>query len=277
MALRGGPETGIQPYFDFPFSPPLLYAPCMAAGTNKVVGQTPVPGLFTTTHWSIIRRAEDKSETALNWLFERYHRPLLIWLRKRACDYAPLEPEDLFQGFSLHLLSREFLANVRPEKGKFRTFLLTSLQHFAHDQLAKCRAEKRGGGQTPVSLQETDDQGQPLHDPAAPDVAPDLDYARAWAQAVLGNSLHQLQTECARTGHAALCMALEPVMFADADAAPYREIGQRLRMSEGSVKVAAHRIRARLRGIIREEILQTVDNEKDLEDELRYFASLFGK
>jgi hypothetical protein len=89
--------------------------------------------------------------------------------------------------------------------------------------------------------------------------------------------MRQLGTECARTGHETLCSALEPVMFADETAAPYREIGEQLSMSEGAVKTAAHRIRARLRDIIREEILQTVDNEADLQEELHYLASLFGK
>jgi RNA polymerase sigma-70 factor (ECF subfamily) len=248
----------------------------MDATENKDTGQTSAPGLFPNTRWTMVRRAQADSQTALGSLFESYREPLLIWLRIKAYKYAPLEPEDLVQGFCAHLLSRQFMANVQQEKGKFRTFLLTALQRYAKDEHEKWRAGKRGGGQTPASLQETDDQGQPLHDPAGSGTAPDLDFDRAWAQTILANALRQLETECARSGHAALCTALEPVMFADETASPYREIGKRLGMSEGAVKTAASRIRARLKGIVREEILQTVDNEEDLRDELHYLASLFG-
>ncbi len=249
----------------------------MTADENKDTGQTSTPGLFTTTRWTMVRRAQADSQTALSSLFDSYREPLLIWLRMRARRYAPLEPEDLVQGFCEHLLSRQFMANVQQEKGKFRTFLLTALQRYAKDEREKLLAEKRGGGQTPNSLQETDDQGQALYDPAGSGAAPDVEFDRIWAKALLDNALRQLESECARTGHAALCAALEPVMFADETAAPYREIGERLGMSEGSVKTAACRIRARLKGIVREEILQTVDNEEDLRDELHYLASLFGK
>ena len=233
------------------------------------------PGLFATTRWSMVHRAQDKSEAALNDLFASYRQPLLAWLRAKG--RSPQDAEDLVQGFFAGLMRHDFLKSVGREKGKFRSFLLSSLKHHLSDVRDKEDAAKRGGGQLPASLQETDDLGHPIHDPAAPGTTPDQDYDRAWAQAVLSKSLRQLETECSRTGHGALCAALEPVMFADETAAPYHKIGEDLGMSEGAVKVAAHRIRARLRGIIREEILQTVDNEGDLQDELHYLFSLFGK
>ncbi len=228
-----------------------------------------------TTHWSMVGRARDKSEASLNALFQSYRTPLVVWLRAR--HYSPEDAEDLVQGLFAGLLRHDFLVGVSREKGKFRTFLLTSLKHHLSDARDKENALKRGRGQTPASLQETDEDGQVRHDPAGSDPAPDLEYDRAWARALLVNSLRELEAECARTGHEELCTALEPALFADDTASPYGEIGERLAMSEGSVKVAAHRIRARLKGIIRESILQTVDTEEDLGDELRYLASLFGK
>ena len=152
----------------------------MAADEHTDAGQLPPPGLFRTTHWGLVLGAQENSETALDALFQFYHRPLLIWLQKRANDYAPLEPEDLLQGFCEHLLGREFLSNVRPENGKFRTFLLTSLKNYVRDRRDKDNTLKRGGGQSLNSLQETDDQGQPLHDPAASSATPDVEFDRAW-------------------------------------------------------------------------------------------------
>ena len=261
--------------FAFPNSQPLFYAPGMATNESKDSGQIPDPGLFTNTHWSIVRRAQDKSETALNALFTSYRDPLLVWLKAR--NYSHHDAEDLVQGFFAGLLRHDFLKKLNREKGRFRSFLITSLKNYLNDVRDKANAGKRGGGHSPDSLQETDGQGQPLHDPAAAAATPDVEFDRAWAQTLLANSFHQLQSESARTGHAALCAALEPVMFADETAAPYRDIAGRLGMTEGAVAVAAHRIRARLRVILREEILQTVDNEADFQDELNYLRSLFGK
>ena len=262
-------------YFVFPNSLALFYAPSMAANEKRVSGETPEPGLFTNTHWSIVRRAQDKSETALNSLFASYREPLLVWLRAR--NYSHHDAEDLIQGFFTNLLRHDFLKELTRERGRFRSFLIASLKNYLSDVRDKENALKRGGGLTPDSLQETDDEGQPLHDPAASAATPDVEFDRAWAQTVLAKSLRQLQTESARTGHAALCAALEPVLFADETAAPYREIAGRLGMSENALSTAAHRLRARLRGILRDEILQTVDNEADFQDELNYLRSLFGK
>lgn len=267
--------NAVRPYFVFPNSPPLLYDPGMAANENKDSRETQDAGLFANTHWSIVRRAQDKSETALNSLFGNYRDPVFVWLRTR--HYSHHDAEDIVQGFFANLLRHDFLKQLSRERGRFRSFLLTSLKNYLSDRRDKENALKRGGGQVPDSLQETDDQGQPLHDPAGSAAAPDREFDRAWARTVLAKSLHQLQSECARTGHAALCAELEPVMFADETAAPYREIAGRLGMTESAVTTAAHRIRARLRGILREEILQTVDNEADFQDELNYLRSLFGK
>jgi RNA polymerase sigma-70 factor (ECF subfamily) len=247
----------------------------MAANKNEPVGQTSAHGLFPITGWTMVRRAQDGSQMALNSLFQNYRDPLLIWLRAR--HYSPHDAEDLVQSFCAGLLRHDFLKDVGREKGKFRTFLLTSLKNHLSDDRDNKNALKRGGGQTPNSLQETDDQGQPLYDPVGSGAAPDEEFDRIWAKALLDNALRQLESECARTGHAALCAALEPVMFEDETAAPYRKIAERLGMSEGSVKTAACRIRARLKGIIREEVRQTVDNEEDLEEEIRYLFSLFRK
>jgi RNA polymerase sigma-70 factor (ECF subfamily) len=232
-------------------------------------------GLFAPTHWSLVLRARDKSETALGSLCSSYRQPLLVWLRSR--NNTPHDAEDLVQGFLTHMLRGNFLSNVAKEKGKFRTFLLRCLKNYLSDQRELGQAAKRGGGKAQESLDELTEDGQRICDPAAGDAAPDLEYDRAWARTVLSNALRRLEAECARQGHAALCTALQPILFAEETASPYREIGTRLGMSEDAVKVAAHRIRKRLKGLIRDEIRQTVENEEDVEEEVRYLIQLFGR
>ena len=193
----------------------------------------------------------------LGKLLETYRDPLLVWLQ--AHNYTHHEAEHLVQGFFASLQRTDFLKQSSREQRRLRTFLLAALKSYLNDVRGKDSALKRGGCAAPDSLEETDDQGQPLHDPAA--ATPDVEYDRAWAQTVLAKALRQLETECAHNGNAALCASLEPVMFADETAAPYREIAGRLGMTEGAVAVAAHRLRARLRSIIREQSSRTDDNE----------------
>lgn len=128
-----------------------------------------------------------------------------------------------------------------------------------------------------ASLDEKDEEGQSLLDPAMPEAAPDLAYDRAWAHEVLARSLARLEAECARNGHAELCAALEPVLFQDPNAPAYAEIAKQLGMTDAAVKTAAYRIRQRMRTFIREEVLQTVTNQEGLVEELKYLQGLFAR
>ena len=234
------------------------------------------PGkLFDTTHWSIIQRAQHNSATALNHLFMQYREPLVVHLlgKQRSRDQA----EDLVQGFCVHLLKKDFLANVAERKGKFRSFLLAALNNYLRDQIDHARAIKRGEGRVPDSLDEVDADGTPNHLAVSPGLTADQEYDKAWAQTVLRNSLRRLEEESTRSAHGSLCRALEPVLFDDETSPSYRDIAVDLNMTEGAVKVAAHRLRQRLRGLKRDEIMQTVTNETELEEELAFLISLFGR
>jgi RNA polymerase sigma-70 factor (ECF subfamily) len=231
--------------------------------------------LFQTTHWSVVQRAKDKSMAALNVLCSGYRAPLLVWLRCRG--QTPQDAEDVVQGFFAHLLQQEFLASVGQEKGRFRTFLLNALQNYVRDARDRSFAAKRGGGRLPDSLDETDEEGKLLHQPAAGTSSPDAAFDKAWAQAVLARCLQRLEEEAAPSGHAELCRALEPALFKDHDAPSHRDTAARYGLSEENVRVVAHRLRKRLAGLVKEEILQTVTNERDWQDETRYLISLFEK
>lgn len=100
------------------------------------------------------------TEEHLNPLFETYRRPLLVWLRAR--QYSQDDADDIVQDFFISFLRHDFLKKYSPEQGSFRAFLLTSLKNYLSDRRDRENPLKRGGGQVPDSLQETDDQGQPL-------------------------------------------------------------------------------------------------------------------
>lgn len=234
---------------------------------------------FTATHWSVVLQARDKSEAALSILCESYRKPLLLWAQSNLAKHG--QPthlaEDQVQGFLLHLLGRNFLENVGPEKGRFRSFLLSCFKHHLRDLADKHNAAKRGGGQSVASLDETGEDNDRIYDPASPDATPDKEYDRAWARAVLTNSMRRLKDACTAQGDESLFTELQPVMHSDETSSSYREIGEKLGLTEASVKVKAYRMRMRLRELIRDEVLQTVGDENDVEEELRYLMDLFGR
>ena len=231
-------------------------------------------GLFAATQWSLVLRARDKSEAALESLFGQYREPLLVWLR--AQGQPPSDAEDVLHGFLQNFLRRDALAGVNSEKGKFRTFLLQCLKNHLRDEHDRRTATKRGGGQPVESLDQVDEEGHALWTPAASSPTPDLEYDRAWAQAILTGSIERLQSECVAQGHGALWAAVEPIVFFDDTASPYREIAAQLGMTEGAVKMATSRIRARLRGIVQEQIMQTVASEQEWKEEVGYLIQLFA-
>jgi len=175
------------------------------------------------------------------------------------------------------MLRRQAFRAVASEKGRFRTFLIQCLKNHLRDELDKKTAAKRGGGKPIASLDQTNGEGTKINQPASKNPSPDLEYDRAWAKSVLNNSFRKLEEECSRQKIPAMYAALEPVIFCDDTASPYREIGLQLGMSEAAVKMAASRIRARLRELVREEVMQTVANDQDWQEEVRYLIQLFGR
>lgn len=247
----------------------------MSAQAGGGATQECVKELFPNTLWAVVSRARHGSASALETLFSTYREPLLVFLRCRGMPHQ--DAEDTVQGFAEHLLERDFLANVAPVKGRFRTFLLTALQRYLADTHARDTAAKRGGGRPTVSLDETDAEGRPQREPTAPNARPDLEFDRAWARTTLRNALQRLAAECASKGKAGLWLALEPALFADETTASYADLAQEIGLSVGAIKMAMQRLKRRLAGLIREAILRTVDNPEDLDDELRYLLSLWDR
>lgn len=233
------------------------------------------PRLFATTHWSVIGKAGNHDEQSLNTLCETYREPLLIYLRCIGKDHETAS--DLVQGFFEQLLKHDFLDGVTREKGRFRTFLIASLKHYLSDQYDRQCAAKRGGGVQPASLDVVDEASHPALQVTDPRIGPDRAFDRAWAETVFAHALTRLRQECVMAGRGDLFAAVEPLMHQDEDAPSYREAASQLGMSDGALRLAAKRLRDRLRHLIREEIRQTVADERQWESELRYLVELFSR
>ena len=104
-------------------------------------------GQFRTTRWSaVLLSAQSQapgSQAALAELCRIYWYPIYSFVRRRGA--SPEDAQDLTQGFFLHLLAHKALSQVSPVKGKFRSFLLASLQNYLSDEADRARCLKRGG------------------------------------------------------------------------------------------------------------------------------------
>jgi len=233
------------------------------------------PG-FLTTHWTVILSAKGPSEEArlaLENLCQTYWFPLYAFIRRKG--HAPPDAQDLVQGFFAHLLGQNQLSKVDRQKGKFRSFLLASLEHFISDQRDRANALKRGGGQKIISLDEnTAEERYRLE--GADALPPDRLFERRWALTVLEEARLRLRAEFCAAGKADLFEQLRLVEGADPAGPSQAEAARRLSMSEAAFKSASFRFRQRFRELIREEIGRTVATASEIDEEIRYLISIIG-
>jgi RNA polymerase sigma-70 factor (ECF subfamily) len=217
------------------------------------------PGVFATTHWSVVLAAGAKDSpaaaAALEELCRIYWYPLYGFVRRQG--HSPQDAEDLTQQFFCRLLQKDHFGKADRDRGKFRTFLLVSLKHFLINERKRAGRLKRGGDLTFLSfdVQEAEERyGRESIGNATPASA----YERQWAVALVEQVFSVLGKEYAATDKAHLFRALKVFIWGDAGSASYAEIGDQLHLSEGAVKVAVHRLRQRFREVLRAQAAQTV-------------------
>ena len=234
--------------------------------------------MFVTTHWSVVVSAgqsdSTRAQTALAKLCETYWYPLYAYVRRRG--YSPEDAQDLTQEFFARLLARNWVGDADPLKGRFRTFLLTAMNHFLADEWDRLKAQKRGGGQRVLPLEVQTAESRFQSEPPDP-LTPEKIYERRWAQTLLETVFEQLRQAYEAEGKAALFAELKGSLTQARAAVPYPELTGRLKLSEGALRVAVHRLRQRYRELLRAEIAHTVTEPGEVEEELRYlFRVLAG-
>src|SRR5579871_5875989 len=231
---------------------------------------------FPTTRWTLVMAAGDpqrkEARSALVFLCENYWYPLYAYLRRRG--YPPDQAQDLTQEFFTRVLEGRYLDRADPEKGCFRTFLLTSLKFFVADEADRNRARKRGGrALVPLELSSGEEryQREPAHDET-----PERIFERRWALAVLDRVLERLRKEFVQHGRAEHFERLKVFLLGQSEA-PYAALAREMNTSEGALKVAIHRLRKRYRELFRQEIADTVADPAEVESELRFLAATLAK
>jgi RNA polymerase sigma factor (sigma-70 family) len=233
------------------------------------------PEVFSTTHWSVVLNAgladSPKASDALAKLCQTYWYPLYAYVRRKGYD-AP-DAQDLTQEFFARLVARNFLGVADRSKGKFRSFLLGSFEHFLAREWTKAHAQKRGGGQAAFSLDAMDTEIRYRNEPRH-DLTPDKLFERRWATTVLEQAMGQLQDEFVANDKADLFAKLQGVLSGEKADCPYGEIAASLGMSEGALKVTIHRLRHRFGELVRAQIAQTVATLEEVDEELRYLSTI---
>lgn len=218
------------------------------------------------------RAAAPDSRQALATLCETYWYPLYAYARRRTRDVH--EARDWTQAFFARLLEKEYLSTAVPERGRFRAFLLTAFKHFLANEWDKAKAQKRGGGQTVLSL-DFPSADSKLHMEPEAGLTPEQVYAREWAIALLQKITDRLQAEFGRMGKSDQFEALKGFLIGGEAGQTYAQVAARLNMTEAAARKAGSRMRERYRELLRVEIADTVEGPEEVEDEIRNLFAVF--
>jgi RNA polymerase sigma factor (sigma-70 family) len=224
---------------------------------------------FTATHWSVVLAAgqsgTEQSVKALEVLCRTYWHPLYAYVRRRG--YAEHEAQDLTQEFFARLLEKESLSAVDRAKGKFRSFLLAAMEHFLAKEWRRAHAQKRGGGVSFLSLDDSSAESGPLQ-VAAPNLSPEEFFDQQWAITLLEQAVGKLGQEFRAAGKGEVFQELKIYLTGERPEASYAELAARLNTTAAALKMAVSRMRRRYEELLRAEIASTVSGPEEVEEEL---------
>ena len=209
------------------------------------------------------------ARAALATLCETYWYPLYVYVRRRGASADAAR--DLTQGFLASLIERRDFENLREDRGRFRAFLLASLQHFLANDAARRRTQKRGRDVILLPLTFEDAEGRYRFEPVEP-ATPETLYERRWALMVIERVLAHLRREWEATGRGAEFDELKACLLGETPAGGYAAIAERLGTTEGAVKAAVHRLRRKFQTQLRHDVAETVSDPADIDNEIRYLV-----
>lgn len=204
---------------------------------------------------------------ALEKLCRAYWVPLFAYLRREGWNTH--EAEDLVQGFFERFLAQDYLRSVRQEKGRFRSFLLACLRHYAANVRRENNTIRRGGRAVRVDL---DDPviGARCERALQSEHSSELIYDSVWAQTIMDKAARRLRDEYVAGGKNALYEEIRPWLARETGSGEYAAVAQRLRISESAIAVAVHRLRQKFREFVRDEVGHTVQSPAEVDDEMRH-------
>lgn len=245
------------------------YYPGAAMDTRNARLDCPGTGArFAETNWGLVLAARDTfspaAEQALANLCDCYWYPIYAFLRRKGAQRA--EAQDLTQGFFAHVLRREWLRNVGPEKGRFRTFVLRCLTNFVINQ-------PRQPATIRIDFAEAEDRYcvEPVDH-----LTPARLFDMRWAVALLDRAIARLRQEYGAQGAEDRLEILLPFLSRETATETYRQLAEKLQSTEDAARQEVSRLRKRYRQAIHEEIAQTVSGPQEIDAELQYLLSVLS-
>ena len=238
------------------------------------VSQSPTPptilaSAMPESKWTLLLRAQEAEHPAatkaLGELMMLYWEPLYSFARHRG--WSPEDAEDAVQGFYANLIGRGSVQNVHPSRGRLRTFFLSSFDNFLISVWRERQAQKRGSGQTLLSLDQALAEKHYAVEPTDT-LSPEKLFDRRWICTLLERVLAKLRASYDERGRAGVFDGLQPALEQRGKHFGYIEIGSKLGLSENAVKQAVFRLRQQYRELIRREIADTVSDPAEVESEL---------
>jgi RNA polymerase sigma-70 factor (ECF subfamily) len=239
----------------------------------------PGPRQFATTQWSLVdalkpdEASQTRARKALEELCRAYWYPLYVFVRSRG--YSAVDAQDLTQAFFARIIETDVFASADRKRGRFRSYLLGAMKHFLVNEWHRAQTQKRGGQVKFIEWDELDPESRYAGASKHSD-NPEHLFDHEWALETITGALQTLRDEMDKAGKSDLFDALKGSLTGE-DEPPRKEIAAMLGMSEGAVKVAAHRLRRRYGQLLRAAIAETVSNEADLIDEMRYLVEVLRR
>jgi len=201
-------------------------------------------------------------------LCRTYWYPLYVFVRRKG--YGHDDASDLTQAFFARLLEKRYLRSVDSSRGKFRTFLLTSMMHFLANEWDKTQAQRRGGGCQVLSLDDAADER--YRDEPVDLATPEKIFERRWAHAIMGVVLDRLASETEEKRFE----ILKGFLLEEKGALSYDKAASHLGTSVAAITSAIHRMRGRYRVLLYEEIANTVEAPEQVEPEIRHLLAVLS-
>ena len=245
-----------------------------ASADEAAVPSTGVGNVFPTTQWSMVLKAglnnDVRTHAALESLCRRYWYPLYAFVRRQGRDHH--EAEDCTQAFLAQLLAVGGLQRARPERGRFRTFLLTGLRNHLTSEWRRTQAVKRGSGLAAIPLGPPGLAEQYSHEPADPGLSPEQAFDRSWALGLIDRAVQELRTEYATSGRAKVFDVMAPLIWGADNHDAFARHAAELGLTVNSFTVALHRARRRLGDRLRALVAETVATPAEIDAELRHLV-----
>ena len=215
------------------------------------------------TRWSLVARAKGESpaaRAALSELCDIYYAPVFAFISRWSNRD---DARDLTHEFFSRLLAKNSVARADPERGRFRNFLFSAAKNFVFETHAKEGSQKRGGKIEHLALDKLSVSDEAI-------AAPDVEFDRAWACAVLDRAVSNLRQEMDEKGKASTFEALRSSLVGASDYGDLVSIADKLGISETAVRVIVHRMRKRMRELVEAEVSQTLEPGGNVSEELRH-------